>query len=324
MRSIFFSSGWSYSARYSTHANRLLFISSFRYDLSEPRFGKDVWDRVISPLKGAIRRYCSEGHDVISAADMHRALKARPVKGCTAAVCELDRTRLEIKVNRIPNFSTFHNFSYEEDGLRTWKAYDIGQGKFVSWSDLDVQVPSTIALQSAGDDLQFWDVQPRTMELQKESDTEAPLFKCNESGCSYTFQSYEALQDHLNFANHDPISTSEESVYDKLRRDWVAKFSSLSISDQREKTPTAGASGDAGAGAGSRSRHSTAGWALQKPRGSGQRFSENVKSYLQSRFNVGVQTGRKCDPGQVSAEMRTAKQCDGTRRFSRAEWLTKV
>ena len=118
------------------------------------------------------------------------------------------------------------------------------------------------------------------MELQKESDTEAPLFECNESGCSYTFQSYEALQDHLNFANHDPSSTSEGSVYDKFRRDWVAKFSSLSISDQGEKTATAGASGDAGPGAGSRSRHSTARWTLQKPRGSGQRFSENVKSYL--------------------------------------------
>ena len=84
------------------------------------------------------------------------------------------------------------------------------------------------------------------------------------------------------------------------------------------------ATSDTRAGAGSRSRHSTAGWALQKPRGSGQRFSENVKSYLQGRFNVGVQTGRKCDPGQVSVEMRTAKQHDGTRRFSRAEWLTKV
>ncbi|XP_068756088.1 uncharacterized protein [Montipora capricornis] len=168
-----------------------------RYDLSEPQFGKDVCDRVISPLKGAIRRYCNEGHDVISAADIHRALKARQFKGCTAAVCELDRTGLEIKVNRIPNFSTFHNFSYEEDGLRMWKAYDIGQGKFLSWSDLYVQVPSTIALQSAGDDLQFWvDVQPRTMELKKESDTEAQLFECNESGCSHTFQSYEALQDH--------------------------------------------------------------------------------------------------------------------------------
>ena len=104
------------------------------------------------------------------------------------------------------------------------------------WSELDVQVPSTIALQSASDDLQFWDVQPRTMELQKESDTEAALFECNESGCSYTFQSFEALQDHLNFANHDPISTSEESVYDDLRRAWLTKFSSLSVTDQREKT----------------------------------------------------------------------------------------
>ena len=95
--------------------------------------------------------------------------------------------------------------------------------------------------------------------FNQEQDTEAALFECNESGCSYTFQSFEALQDHLNFANHDPISTSEESVYDDLRRAWVTKFSSLSVSDQREKTLIATASGDAGAGAGSRSRHSTAG-----------------------------------------------------------------
>ena len=100
---------------------------------------------------------------------MHKALKARPVKGCTAAVCELDRTGPEIKVNRIPNFSAFHNFFYEEDDLRMWKAYDIGQVRFVFWSDLDVQVPSAIALPSASESLQFWDVQPRTMELQKES-----------------------------------------------------------------------------------------------------------------------------------------------------------
>ena len=49
---------------------------------------------------------------------MHRALKARPVKGCTAAVCEVEQNDQEIKVNHISNFSTFHNFSYEEAGLR--------------------------------------------------------------------------------------------------------------------------------------------------------------------------------------------------------------
>ena len=69
---------------------------------------------------------------------------------------------------------------------------------------------------------------------------------------------------------------------------------------------------------------SAVGWALQKPRGSGTRFSEHVKSYLQSRFSVGVETGRKSDPGQVSGDMRIAKNPDGTRTFSRDEWLTKT
>ena len=50
----------------------------------------------------------------------------------------------------------------------------------------------------------------------------------------------------------------------------------------------------------------------------------DVKSYLQSRFSAGVETGRKSDPGQVSADMRIAKNRDGTRKFSRDEWLTKI
>ena len=69
---------------------------------------------------------------------------------------------------------------------------------------------------------------------------------------------------------------------------------------------------------------SEAGWALQKPRGSGTRFSEDVKSYLQSWFSVRVETGRKSDPGQVSSDMRIAQNPDGTRKVSRDEWLMKI
>ena len=257
---------------------------------------------------------------------MREALKVRPVKGCTAAVCEIERTDQEIKVNRIPNFSTFHNFSYEGTGLRMWKAYDIGAGKLVLWSDLDVQVPGAITLKPATNQLQFWDVQPRCVKLQGKTnqsvklDTETALFECNEAGCSHSFDNYDALQDHINFGNHDPISTNQESVYDKLRREWVRKFSAMSVSEQKPKQPTSAKSTMTTTHAES----SEAGWALQKPRGSGTRSSENVKSYLQARFDVGVQTGRKSDPVQVSAGMRSAKNQDGTRKFSRDEWLTKL
>ena len=107
------------------------FIFNFRYDFSEPQFGKDVCDRIISPIKGAIRRYCNEGHDILTASDMHEALKARQVKGTTAAVCQVSQTTHEIKVDRISNFSSFHNFFYEEERLRIVKAYGVGVGKLI-------------------------------------------------------------------------------------------------------------------------------------------------------------------------------------------------
>ena len=60
-------------------------------------------------MKGAIRRYCNEGHNILTAAAMHEALKVRQVKGSSAAVCEIDSNRKEVKIKHINNFSFFHN-----------------------------------------------------------------------------------------------------------------------------------------------------------------------------------------------------------------------
>ena len=40
------------------------------------------------------------------------------------------------------------------------------------------------------------------------------------------------------------------------------------------------------------------------------------------RFNIGVQTGGKEDPDNVSTLMRNIKNADGSRHFSLAEFLT--
>ena len=49
-------------------------LNVVQYDFSEPQYGKDVCDRILCPMKSAIRRYCSEGNDVLSANDMCTAL----------------------------------------------------------------------------------------------------------------------------------------------------------------------------------------------------------------------------------------------------------
>ena len=86
-------------------------VSLQRYDFSEPQSGKDVYDRILCPLKGAIRRYRNEGHHVLTASDMHTALKERPVGGCTAAVCHVNETKKDLDIKKLQHSvpcTTFH------------------------------------------------------------------------------------------------------------------------------------------------------------------------------------------------------------------------
>ena len=75
-------------------------VSSKRYTFSEPQSGKDVSDRILCPMKGAIRMYCNEGDDILSAADMRTALEERPVQRCTAAVCRVNETKKDVEVKK--------------------------------------------------------------------------------------------------------------------------------------------------------------------------------------------------------------------------------
>ena len=145
-------------------------------------------------------------------------------------------------------------------------------------------------------------------------------YQCNEPGCSYVSANFEDLQDHINFGRHVLSTKGNEEIYDRLRREWAHKFTTLSIEpvnrtsnipvqvpySRQDWTPE------------------SHGWALQNPRGGGTRFSENLKGYLQSRFDTGELTGRKANLNQVSKGMRAARNLDGTRKFNREEWLNKT
>ena len=67
---------------------------------------------------------------------------------------------------------------------------------------------------------------------EESSEEEAPLFECPDPGCARTFKSVEDVELHVSVGQHT------ESVYDKLKRDWVEKFSSLTIIEARSETTT--------------------------------------------------------------------------------------
>ena len=128
-----------------------------KYGFSEPQHGKDICDRIICLMKQAVQRYCDEGHDIQSAADMREALLERTVQGVTASVCEVNGKQKSIDVTKIPNFSTYHNFEFEPRGIRVRKAYSVGQGKTVNYTDIvrKPQGPTSIVVK---DKQNFFDI----------------------------------------------------------------------------------------------------------------------------------------------------------------------
>jgi hypothetical protein len=300
------------------------------YDFSEPQYGKDVCDRILCPMKSAIRRYCNEGHDVLTAQDMHTALSQRPVRGTSACVCSIDESKRTLKVNKIDAFSSYHNFRFEKNGVRVWRAYRIGSGKLIKFSNFISQQQASPGLNVYEGFFPFRNIRVYKTTSQDDDVEHEGLFYCSEPGCQMVFKAFSELQNHLDVGDHSNAEKlGKFTVYDKLRREWAAKFQTVDMtatdaSNSTEPVPQARQLR-------SRQKQTNAlhcdlhiGWALHKPRDGIVRFGANVKDYLTKKFNIGEQTGSKSNPAQVSVDMRTARTLDGSRIFSRDEWLTKT
>ena len=113
-------------------------MTILRYDFSEPQSGKDICDRKTAPMKAHIRRCVNKKHNVITGKDMKTALESHGgVKGVRAVVVQVDINK-EITANKIPSISLLNNFSFEGNRIRPWRAFSVGPGRFLSYSQLEV------------------------------------------------------------------------------------------------------------------------------------------------------------------------------------------
>ena len=254
---------------------------------------------------------------------MCTALSERPVRGTTACACSVNETQKTLEVNKVDGFSRYHNFKFELNGIRVWRAYGVGKGKVIPYKDIIVkpQGPTDLVV-----DLDFFSVKETRFHKATSSDDEqsSGLFFCSEPGCQMVFKKFSELESHLDVGEHRQERGGSETVYDKLRRDWAERFLTfdnneetgrtlLAHSDeQRDKNEASGSCSDL-----------QLGWALHKPRSQAVRFTEEVKQYLTQKFDLGERTGNKADPGKVAADMRTSRKPDGSRMFERKDWLTR-
>ena len=219
-----------------------------RYDFSEPQYGKDVCDRILCPMKTCIRRFCNEGHDILSAGDMRRALSERPVKGTSACVCEVDEAKITLEVNKIDGFSKLHNVQFEEKGIRVWRSYRIGRGKEISFDQLvlkgqgDTGIIVNEKFFPLHDTCVYQCSDPVTESSEEENDwddSNISMFECSEPGCVKSFQTFSELESHLDVGNHCvKDERPSETLYDKLRRDWVDRFiTSVNVTENEPSEP---------------------------------------------------------------------------------------
>jgi len=203
-------------------------VSLQRYDFSELQSGKDLCDRILCPLKGAIRRYCNEGHDVLTASYMHTALKERPIQGCTAAVCSVNEIEKDLDIKKLQQFSAMHDFSYQQDGLRVWKAFQVGPGKLIPWDEINIgqgATDLTTEQENFGFTARVTHGSAHDSGHAESSCKLGLLLECPEPACARTFKTVDEMELHISVGQHT------ESVYDKLKRGWVEKFSSLGLSE---------------------------------------------------------------------------------------------
>ena len=307
-----------------------------RYDFSEPQAGKDICDRRIAALKSHMRRFINEGNDVKTASDMRAAIESYGgVKGCYATVCRVQASAQTMTKHTMAGVQALHNFSYENGGLRVWRAYDVGPGKFYSAvmlarfgtpqgpTELVTLEPFSIPHIEAGTYQQHPEPTSATSEpgplkelpFPSHTEHESEMFSCQEEGCIKTFKSFAALQKHLDVGKH-LVKLAKESAYDEIKRKWTEACHSVSGGYVRGQTSASSSEKQSQPG---QVEH---GWALRRTRKS-VAFSEKAKSYLLDVFWMGEETGKKATASDVAFRMKSLRDETGQKVFSKIDWLTE-
>ena len=111
-----------------------------RFDFSDPRGGKGYCDRKAATIKSHMRTHLNSGHDIETASQMITAIESSGgISGVRVTVSGPQPAEKSTPV-KWEGVSFINNIAYTKEGLHVWRAYGIGSGKFVTWSNFRQQV----------------------------------------------------------------------------------------------------------------------------------------------------------------------------------------
>ena len=53
--------------------------------------------------------------------------------------CVPRKTKKDLDIKKLQQFSAMHDFSYQQDGLRVWKTYQVDPGKLIQWDEIYIK-----------------------------------------------------------------------------------------------------------------------------------------------------------------------------------------
>ena len=222
-------------------------ITLKRTDFSDPQGGKGSCDRKAALIKNHMKLYQNAGNDIETAEQMKDAIMSHGgIPGVHVTLCGPQPTS-EIKV-KWDGVSLINNIEYKTDGIKVWRAYKIGPGKFLPSSTFSLPEILPEVNKLAVHDSQFVTVKVRSTRKfnkeeersenptdvqsdseddeidQKRVDGSAPkLYFCPEEGCIRSFRRYHSLELHLDCQRHK-YDIEHETLYDKAMKSYANKL----------------------------------------------------------------------------------------------------
>ena len=194
-----------------------------RYDFSDPQSGKDVCDRRIASMKTHIRHWVNEVHG-----EMKIALESHGVRGCRFTVVEINKENLNAEVSKMPGISFLNNFQLNENGIRAWKAYQVGKGKYYPYSSVITKAQRNTEIKVL---VPFSSRSGCPGTVAAASLDSPGLFSCLEEDCVKMFSTYEDLQHHLDTECHI-FMEEQDTAYDIIKKKWASILTSVSLPNQ--------------------------------------------------------------------------------------------
>lgn len=320
-------------------------------------------DRGAATFKGIARGYADSNHPVTNTKEFFEALThdGRVYEGLSVHLVRLEGTgedkKPEISPSKIPELSKFNSFSFEPEGIRVHRFWNIGKGKVIPYEGL-VANDGVLIEEKAGGALtgpEYWMRlgEPRkkkdhstTEEPEKEKDrwededeeededsfcmkdTESKkcrmkkqlvsaLYRCPVESCSKEYLTEAGLEKHLTVGRH-LRRPERENVQDYA----LHQFSSFieAIFPPRV-CPLIEEATKSLTDDNDKGIQQKMGWALPAKRRS-TRFPPTVKEFLKKIYDEGEKTGAKQDARGAENMMRVATKPGGEMLFAIDDLLT--